>query len=61
MSHSGISDVYEQDLGGGWFEVGLGANINLSAATHLYFDVEKTYGGEVATPWKWSAGMRWTF
>lgn len=61
MSHSGISDVYEQDLGGGWFEVGLGANINLSAATHLYFDVEKTYGGDVATPWQWSAGLRWTF
>lgn len=61
MSHSGISDVYEQDLGRGWFEVGLGANINLSDATHLYFDVEKTYGGDVATPWQWSAGMRWTF
>lgn len=61
MSHSGISDVYEQDLGGGWFEVGLGANINLSDATHLYFDVEKTYGGDVATPWQWSAGLRWTF
>lgn len=61
MSHSGISDVYEQDLGGGWFEVGLGANINLSDATHLYFDVEKTYGGDVATPWQWNAGMRWTF
>lgn len=61
MNHSGISDVYEQDLGGGWFEVGLGANINLSAATHLYFDVEKTYGGDVETPWQWNAGMRWTF
>lgn len=61
MSHSGISDVYEQDLGGGWFEVGLGANINLSDATHLYFDVVKTFGGDVATPWQWSAGMRWTF
>ena len=61
MSHSGISDVYEQDLGGGWFEVGLGANINLSDATHLYFDVVKTFGGDVTTPWQWSAGMRWTF
>ena len=61
MSHSGISDVYEQDLGGGWFEVGLGANINLSAATHLYFDVVKTFGGDVETPWQWNAGMRWTF
>lgn len=61
MSHGGISDVYEQDLGGGWFEVGVGTNINLSDATHLYFDVEKTYGGDVATPWQWSAGIRYSF
>ena len=61
MSRGGISDVYEQDLRGGWFEVGVGTNINLSDATHLYFDVEKTYGGDVETPWQWSAGMRWTF
>lgn len=61
MSRGGISDVYEQDLGGGWFEVGVGTNINLSYATHLYFDVEKTYGGDVATPWQWSAGIRYSF
>lgn len=61
MSHGDISDVYEQDLGGGWFEVGVGTNINLSDATHLYFDVEKTYGGDVATPWQWSAGIRYSF
>ena len=61
MSHGGVSDVYEQDLGGGWFEVGIGTNINLSDATHLYFDVEKTYGGDVATPWQWSAGVRYSF
>lgn len=61
MSRGGNSDVYEQDLGGGWFEVGVGTNINLSDATHLYFDVEKTYGGDVATPWQWSAGIRYSF
>lgn len=61
MSRGGISDVYEQDLGGGWFEVGVGTNINLSDATHLYFDVEKTYGGDVATPWQWSTGIRYSF
>lgn len=61
MSRGDISDVYEQDLGGGWFEVGVGTNINLSDATHLYFDVEKTYGGDVATPWQWSAGIRYSF
>ena len=61
MSRGGISDVYEQDLGGGWFEVGLGTNINLSDATHLYMDIEKTYGGDVATPWQWNVGVRYSF
>lgn len=55
------SATYEQDLGGGWWEVGLGANINLSNASHLYFDVEKTYGGDITTPWQWNAGVRWSF
>ena len=51
----------EQDLGGGWFEVGVGTNINLSDATYVYLDVEKTYGGDVATPWQWNAGVRYSF
>ena len=60
MSGAGTAR-FEQDLGGGWWEVGVGTNINLSDATHLYFDVEKTYGGNVATPWQWNAGVRWSF
>lgn len=60
MSGAGATS-FEQDLGGGWWEVGVGTNINLSDATHLYFDVEKTYGGNVATPWQWNAGVRWSF
>ena len=62
MSKAGAGMAkFEQDLGGGWWEVGVGTNINLSDATHLYFDVEKTYGGNVATPWQWNAGVRWSF
>ena len=60
MSGAGTAS-FKQDLGGGWWEVGVGTNINLSEATHLYFDVEKTYGGDVATPWQWNAGVRWSF
>ena len=60
MSGAGTAS-FEQDLGGGWWEVGVGTNLNLSDATHLYFDVEKTYGGNVATPWQWNAGVRWSF
>ena len=58
---TGTPASYKQDLGGGWWEVGVGTNLNLSEATHLYFDVEKTYGGNVATPWQWNAGVRWSF
>ena len=60
MSGAGTAS-FEQDLGGGWWEVGVGTNLNLSEATHLYFDVEKTFGGNVATPWQWNAGVRWSF
>mgnify|MGYP000615112834 CR=1 FL=1 len=60
MSGAGTAS-FKQDLGGGWWEVGVGTNLNLSDATHLYFDVEKTYGGNIATPWQWNAGVRWSF
>lgn len=56
-----VTRGFEQDLGGGWWEVGVGTNLNLSDATHLYFDIEKTYGGDVATPWQWNAGIRYSF
>lgn len=52
---------FDEDLGGGWCEVGVGTNINLSDATHLYFDIEKTYGGDITTDWKWNAGIRYSF
>ena len=51
----------DQDLGGGWWEVGVGANINLSKATYIYADVEKTFGGEVDTNWQWNLGVRYSF
>lgn len=55
------SRTYEQDLGGGWFEFGIGTNINLSETSHLYFDVERAVGGDIDTPWKWNAGVRFDF
>ena len=61
FSKNSVTRGFKQDLGGGWWEVGVGTNLNLSDATHLYFDVEKTYGGNIATPWQWNAGVRWSF
>ena len=56
-----VSRSMEQDLGGGWFEVGVGTNINLSKATYLYADAERTFGGEVDTPWQYNVGIRYSF
>lgn len=61
FSKNGVTRGFEQDLGGGWWEVGVGTNINISDATHIYMDVEKTYGGDVATPWQWNVGVRYSF
>lgn len=61
FSNRGISESFSEDLGGGWFEFGVGTNINLNDATYLYFDVEKTTGGEVDTNWQWNAGVRYSF
>ena len=54
-------EYLKEDLGGGWWEVGVGANINLSKATYIYADVEKTFGGEVDTNWQWNLGVRYSF
>ena len=56
-----VTRTIAEDLGGGWWEVGVGANINLSKATYIYADVEKTIGGEVDTNWQWNLGVRYSF
>ena len=61
MDKDGVSDSYDHDLGGGWWEFGVGTNLNLGHDTHFYFDVERTASGEVSTPWQWNAGIRYTF
>ena len=58
---SGLTRTIKEDLGGGWWEVGVGANINLSKATYIYADIEKTFGGEVDTNWQWNLGVRYSF
>ena len=53
--------VYKTDLGGCWWEFGVGTNLDLGHDTHFYLDVETTAGGDVDTPWQWNAGVRYSF
>lgn len=51
----------ENDLGGTWYEVGLGMNAVISDRTHLYLDIEKSFKGKIETPYRIEAGVRWEF
>ena len=61
MSKGGAATPFKTDLGGGWWEFGVGTNLNLGHDTHFYLDVETTAGGDVDTPWQWNAGVRYSF
>lgn len=61
MSNGVTSATYDQDLGGSWWEFGVGTNLNFGKDMHFYFDVERTEGGKVDTPWQWNAGVHLSF
>lgn len=55
------SAFINDEIGGTWYEIGLGFNYKTSDATYLYADIIKTYGDEIRTPWQWNAGVRYSF
>ncbi len=61
LTNGRVSTDINRDLGGGWWEVGVGVRTALSDVTNLYLDFEKTFGGEVDIDWKWNAGVRYSF
>lgn len=61
LSLSGISNSYSQDIGGTWYEAGLGFNYKTTANSYVYADVVKTFGDDLKTPWQWNVGARWSF
>ncbi len=61
MTNGDATRSFKTDLGGGWWEFGVGTNLNLGHDTHFYLDVETTAGGDVDTPWQWNAGVRFSF
>lgn len=61
FSNANVMADINRDLGGGWWEVGVGMHANLSDVTRLYLDFEKAFAGEVDTDWKWNAGVRYSF
>lgn len=61
FSNTARSASIDRDLGGCWWEVGVGADFDLGEVTHLYLDFEKAIAGESEVEWKWNAGVRYSF
>lgn len=58
---SGEYRSWKDDLGGTWYEFGLGANLVLTDAVRFYADIESAQGGEVDTDYRVNLGVRWGF
>ena len=50
-----------QDYGDTWFELGLGCNIKLGNSSHLYGDIERSFGADIQKKWQVNAGVRFEF
>ena len=61
VSQDSISNSYSQDIGGTWYEAGLGFNFKTTDNSYVYADVVKTFGDDIKTPWQWNVGARWSF
>lgn len=56
-----VANKLDQDFGGGWYELGIGASVNLAKKLHGYADFEYATGGEIETPYKWNVGIRYAY
>ena len=50
-----------EDLGGTWYEYGIGFNLNATKQTHIYADLEASDGGEVDTDYRINVGFRYAW
>lgn len=52
------------DTGNGnttWTEIGLGADVQMNDHSLAYFDLGKSFGGDITQKWQVNAGFRWDF
>lgn len=61
LSRNNASTTLKDDIGGSWWEYGIGTNLNLGPNSHFYLDLERAQGGDVDTNWQWNAGFRCDF
>lgn len=61
FTHGDAYRTMSEDLGGTWYEYGIGANFTVTPQTHVYADLEAADGGEVDTDYRVNIGVRYSF
>ena len=62
-----ITDKYGQsykdisNLKDSWYELSVGGNVKFNNNTYIYADLEKTFGGDIQTKWRYNFGVRYSF
>ena len=52
-------DIY--NLKDSWYELSVGGNVKFNNNTYVYADLEKTFGGDIQTKWRYNFGVRYSF
>ena len=60
VGHNDLFVTESDELDSDWGDVGVGANVTFGGAT-LFFDVSRSYGGDIDMEWKANAGARYSF
>ena len=60
-SNSEASGTFKDDLGGTYYEFGLGANYKFTSNCYSYVDLERQTHGPIAEKWRWNVGVRYVF
>lgn len=61
LSDSSVKSTLKDDIGGTYYEYGVGANFNWTKNAYSYVDLEKQDGGDVKENWRWNVGFRYVW
>ena len=61
-SANGLERIdYNRDGKDTWYDLGAGLTTELSPASSLWFEFERTFNGSYGRDWELNAGMTWRF
>ena len=61
VDNASVRSTMKDDIGGTYYEIGVGANFNWTDNAYSYVDLEKQNGGDVKENWRWNVGFRYVW